>query len=207
MDLTDQQWADARTDVSGAATSRRARPAVDRSARRLEWRALGPPDRRAVARPAAAVSAVSTCHRRFQQARSGRLDRLLQRLAEDLRDRGEIASHRSVRRCHLRRGDKGRCRCPPAVVKGAKSRRSATAMVFLSPGTWPALRRMSPTSTRHARRALPPRAPDAPDRRPRLRQRRARRASGALRHRDDRAHRRGRRRTQDGRPLRRTKRR
>ena len=30
-----------------------------------------------------------TCHRRFQQwQRSGRLDRLLQRLAEDLRDRG-----------------------------------------------------------------------------------------------------------------------
>ena len=32
-----------------------------------------------------------TCHRRFQQwQRSGRLDRLLQRLAEDLRDRGKI---------------------------------------------------------------------------------------------------------------------
>ena len=32
-----------------------------------------------------------TCHRRFQVwQRSGRLDRLLQRLAEDLRDRGQI---------------------------------------------------------------------------------------------------------------------
>ena len=32
-----------------------------------------------------------TCHRRFQQwQRSGRLDRLLQRLAEDLRDRGKL---------------------------------------------------------------------------------------------------------------------
>lgn len=32
-----------------------------------------------------------TCHRRFQLLpRSGRLDRLLQRLAEDLRDRGKI---------------------------------------------------------------------------------------------------------------------
>jgi transposase len=32
-----------------------------------------------------------TCHRRFQLwQRSGRLDRLLQRLAEDLRDRGKI---------------------------------------------------------------------------------------------------------------------
>lgn len=32
-----------------------------------------------------------TCHRRFQvRHRSGRLDRLLQRLAEDLRDRGQI---------------------------------------------------------------------------------------------------------------------
>lgn len=32
-----------------------------------------------------------TCHRRFQQwRRSGRLDRLLRRLAEDLRDRGHL---------------------------------------------------------------------------------------------------------------------
>src|ERR1700722_13896884 len=32
-----------------------------------------------------------TCHRRFQfWQRSGRLDRLLQRLAEDLRDRGKL---------------------------------------------------------------------------------------------------------------------
>jgi hypothetical protein len=44
-----------------------------------------------VARPAIAPSAVPDCHRRFQLwQRSGRLDRLLQRLAEDLRDRGKI---------------------------------------------------------------------------------------------------------------------
>ena len=52
-----------------------------------------------------------TCHRRFQLwQRSGRLDRLLQRLAEDLRDRGKIdlseafvdatfASAKSLRLC------------------------------------------------------------------------------------------------------------
>ena len=48
-----------------------------------------------------------TCHRRFQLwQRSGRLDRLLQRLAEDLRDRGKIDFERSLRRRDLRLGEK-----------------------------------------------------------------------------------------------------
>jgi transposase len=64
---------------------------MDRSARRTERRAL-------VLRTGAPWADLprrhppyQTCHRRFQLwQRSGRLDRLLQRLAEDLRDRGQI---------------------------------------------------------------------------------------------------------------------
>jgi hypothetical protein len=47
---------------------------------------VGPAHGRAVARPAIA------CHRRFQLwQRSGRLDRLLQRLADDIRDRRSLS--------------------------------------------------------------------------------------------------------------------
>ena len=58
-----------------------------------------------------------TCHRRFQLwQRSGRLDRLLQRLAEDLRDRGKIdlseafvdATFASAKKGALRLVDHGR---------------------------------------------------------------------------------------------------
>ena len=49
-----------------------------------------------------------TCHRRFQQwQRSGLLLRLLQKLAEDLRDRGKLDLRRSVHRCQLQLGEKG----------------------------------------------------------------------------------------------------
>src|SRR5690349_2862942 len=48
-----------------------------------------------------------TCHRRFQLwQRSGRLEVLLQRLAEVLRASGKI-DLRGLHRCHLRRGKKG----------------------------------------------------------------------------------------------------
>jgi transposase len=91
-----------------------------------------------------------TCHRRFQQwQRSGRLDRLLQRLAEDLRDRGQIDLSEAFVDATFAGAKKGALPLAlPAVVKGAKSWRSATAMVFLSPCTWPALRRMNPTLSR-----------------------------------------------------------
>jgi transposase len=91
-----------------------------------------------------------TCHRRFQQwQRSGRLLRILQRLAEDLRDRGKLDLSEAFIDASFSSAKKG---APPsallAAVKAAKSWRLATAMVFLSPSTWPALRRMKlPSST------------------------------------------------------------
>ena len=90
-----------------------------------------------------------TCHRRFQQwQRSGRLDRLLTRLAEDLRDRGKIDLTEAFVDATFAGAKKGALPLAlPAVVKGAKSWRSATAMVFLSPCTWSALRRMKPRSS------------------------------------------------------------
>jgi transposase len=90
-----------------------------------------------------------TCHRRFQQwQRSGRLDRLLRRLAEDLRDRGKIDLTETFVDATFAGAKKGG---PPlallAAVKAARSWRSATAMVFLSPCTWPALHQLSRTSS------------------------------------------------------------
>ena len=90
-----------------------------------------------------------TCHRRFQQwQRSFRLDRLPTRLAEDLRNGGKLDLKEAFFDATFA-GAKGGALplALPAVVKGAGLWRSATAMVFLSPCTWPALRRMSPTST------------------------------------------------------------
>jgi transposase len=51
-----------------------------------------------------------TCHRRFQLwQRSGRLDRLLQRLAEDLRDRGKIDLSEAFVDATFASAKKGRC--------------------------------------------------------------------------------------------------
>jgi transposase len=85
-----------------------------------------------------------TCHRRFQQwQRSGRLLRVLQRLAEDLRDRGKLDLSEAFIDASFSSAKKG---APPLAlldaVRGAKSWRLATAMVFLSPCTWPALHHM-----------------------------------------------------------------
>ena len=91
-----------------------------------------------------------TCHRRFQQwQRSGRLDRLLQRLAEDLRDRGKLDLTEAFVDATFAGAKKGALPLAlPAVVKGARSWRSATAMVFLSPSASPALRRMKRNSSK-----------------------------------------------------------
>jgi transposase len=103
-----------------------------------------------------------TCHRRFQQwQRSGRLDKLLQRLAEDLRDRGKLDLSEAFVDATFAGAKKGALPLAlPAVVKAAKSWRSATAMVFLSPCTWPALRRMSRTSS--PRRSTPASSANSP---------------------------------------------
>ena len=90
-----------------------------------------------------------TCHRRFQAwQRRGVLLRVLQRLAEDLRDRGKLDLSEAFIDASFSSAKKG---APPLAlldaVRAAKSWRSATAMVFLSPSTWPVLRRMkSPSS-------------------------------------------------------------
>jgi transposase len=90
-----------------------------------------------------------TCHRRFQTwQRTGVLERVLQGLAEDLRDRGQLDLSEAFIDASFSSAKKG---APPSAllgaVKAAKSWRSATAMVFLSPSTWPALRRMKSASS------------------------------------------------------------
>jgi transposase len=54
-----------------------------------------------------------TCHRRFRQwQRSGRLDRLLQRLAEDLRDRGKLDLTEAFVDATFAGAKKSRCHWP-----------------------------------------------------------------------------------------------
>jgi len=91
-----------------------------------------------------------TCHRRFQLwQRSGRLDRLLQRLAEDLRDRGKIDLSETFIDASFSSAKKGALLSARlAEEKAVKSWRSQTAMVFLSPAASPALRRMKRNSSK-----------------------------------------------------------
>ena len=97
-----------------------------------------------------------TCHRRFQAwQRSGVLERVLQRLSEDLRDRGKLDLTEGFIDATFTAAKKG---APPSDrpsgERAAKSWRSATAMVFLSPSTWPALHRpKSGSSKTRSRRA------------------------------------------------------
>ena len=91
----------------------------------------------------------ATCHRRFQQwVRSGVFGKILHALAQDLHDRGKL----DLTECFI-----------DATFVGAKkgafvwARRSAgraqsswqlrTAMVFLSPSTWPVLRQLKSASS------------------------------------------------------------
>ena len=90
-----------------------------------------------------------TCHRRFQQwQRSGLLTHVLQKLAEDLRDRGKLDLSEAFIDASFSSAKKG------ALVsalqnagKAAKSWQLQTAMVFLSPCTWPALDQMKRSSS------------------------------------------------------------
>lgn len=91
-----------------------------------------------------------TCHRRFQQwQRSGLLLRVLARLAEDLRDRGKIDLSETFIDASFSSAKKGALLSAQlAAAKAAKSWRSQTAMVFLSPVASPALRHMKPNSSK-----------------------------------------------------------
>lgn len=91
-----------------------------------------------------------TCHRRFQQwQRSGLLIRVLKRLAEDLRDRGKIDLSETFIDASFSSAKKGALLSAQlAAAKAAKSWRSQTAMVFLSPVASPALRRMKHNSSK-----------------------------------------------------------
>jgi transposase len=93
-----------------------------------------------------------TCHRRFQQwQRSGRLTRLLQKLAEDLRDRGKLDLSEAFIDASFSGAKKGALLSVlQNAGKAAKSWQLQTAMVFLSPCTWPALDRMKPSSSKPA---------------------------------------------------------
>ena len=85
-----------------------------------------------------------TCHRRFQHwQRSGVLLAALQKLAEDLRDRGKLDLSEAFLDGSFSKAKKGALLSAMiGAVKAAKSWPSQTAMVFLSPCTWPALERM-----------------------------------------------------------------
>ena len=99
-----------------------------------------------------------TCHRRFQQwSRDGTLRKVLEALAEDLRERGEI----DLSECFIdgtfivaKKGGGEWER--PSAVKARSSWRWQTLLVFHSPSTRRVLRRMkSPLSERLCFRVLP----------------------------------------------------
>src|SRR5258707_3617546 len=78
-----------------------------------------------------------TCHRRFQLwQRSGRLDRLLQRLAEDLRDRGQIDLSEAFVDATFASATKGAlASVRRAAAKAPRSWRLSTVLGFQSPFT------------------------------------------------------------------------
>jgi len=91
-----------------------------------------------------------TYHRRFQQwQRDGTLTRLLHALAEDLRARGKLDLSETFIDASFSSAKKGALLSARlAEEKAVKSWRSQTAMVFLSPATSPALRRMKRNSSK-----------------------------------------------------------
>lgn len=91
-----------------------------------------------------------TCHRRFQQwVRSGTLDKLLRRLAEDLLARGNLDLAETFIDASFSGAKKGAVQLVQhAAAKGARSWQSRTAMVFLSPWGLQALRHMKPSSSK-----------------------------------------------------------
>lgn len=87
-----------------------------------------------------------TCHRRFQQwRRDGRFEVILQTLARDLVERGGIDLSEGFIDASFSGAKKGALELvKQSAAKGPRSWQLQTAMVFLSPCTWPALHRMKP---------------------------------------------------------------
>ena len=85
-----------------------------------------------------------TCHRRFQQwVREGRLERILQALAEDLLARGALDLEEAFIDASFSSAKKGAVvLVQRAAERGPRSWQLPTAMVFLSPPGLRALRRM-----------------------------------------------------------------
>jgi transposase len=144
MDLTDDQWAILAPLLPA--------PRLRRDRRGRPWRdprdvldgilwvlRTGAPWKDLPAR----YPSYQTCHRRFQHwQRTGVYEAVLQRLAEDLRDRGQLDLTEGFIDASFSSAKKGGIVwAPPSGAKAAKSWQFATAMVFLSPSTWPALRR------------------------------------------------------------------
>src|SRR6266851_1384346 len=74
--------------------------------------------------------------------------RVRQKLAEDLRDRGKLDLSESFIDASFSGAKKGALvSALQSAAKAAKSWQSQTAMVFLSPCTWPALRLMKQNSS------------------------------------------------------------
>jgi transposase len=149
MDLTDEQWAVIapllieKPRVKRGKVDGRGRPRV--SAREVwdgilwvlrtgaPWHDL--PDR---------YPPYQTCHRRYQEySRAGTFKKVLQALARDLRDRGDLDLSETFIDGTFAPAKKGGAKWDLPV--GAKARRSwqlQTALVFLSPSAQKALRPM-----------------------------------------------------------------
>ena len=76
-----------------------------------------------------------TCHRRFQQwVLGGKLERILQVLAEELQARGKLQLEEAFIDASFTGAKKGASRSgPPSEAKGRKSSLSPMSTVFLSP--------------------------------------------------------------------------
>jgi len=144
MDLTDAQWALLRLFLQPKGRAD-GRGGPGRAARQVLNAVLWIP------RTGAAWSDLpdhyppyQTCLRRFQPwHRNGQFQRILKRVAEDLRDRGKLDLSQAFIGGTFSKAKKWAPLCALiAAEKAAASRRSQTAMAFLSPCTWPALEGM-----------------------------------------------------------------
>ena len=144
MDLTDAQWDILReVFVEPRCVDGKGRPPGEARAVLMLWilRTGAPwkdlPDR---------YPPYQTCHRGFQKwQKDGRFEVILQVLAEDVVRRGKLDLSEGAIDASFAGAKKGALQLvKQSAAKGARSWQLQTAMVFLSPCTWPALRRMKP---------------------------------------------------------------